>query len=599
MRLAVRIPLLAVGCVLVTGLATASIAIWLSVDAIRTSVLAATDAGADTYARAVTEYLDQSTKQLRLLARLDAVTTALGQSTGPDAEVAGPAMRAELRRAEADEFEYLALVRLDGTINVVEPASLEPGLSRPDVADMTWFPALVADGDVISDLHASTITDRSSVVAGVTVRGTDGTAIGYLVGGLSQASLSALGGSPTGAYFGYLTDGRGFVVAHGRDPRIAEIQSDFSSVPSVRMALIGLSGVTEQRSPIEREDRIAAFRPMPGLGWAVVYAIPSRAAFEPAVTLAATVAMATAGLVAVAGMVATAFARRTTRPIARLSAAAMAIAAGDVRVALPPTGHDEVGELSSEFTRMIRTLGDREEELRRRARELQIVNRELESFSYSVSHDLRAPLRSIVGFSQLLLDEHSAKLDDEARRLLGVVTRNAGRMNLLIEDLLAFSRASRKDLAVRYVDMRRLVQDLADEIAATPAGRRVDFDIGDLEPSTGDAVLLRQVWANLLDNAVKFSRDTPMPHVEVRSERTGGARRYSVCDNGVGFDAAYSTKLFEPFQRLHSSAEFEGTGIGLAIVARIVERHGGTAWGRIEPSGGARFGFDLPIKEPA
>lgn len=598
MRLGRRIPLLAVGSVLVTGLATAGISLWLSIGAIRTSALAATDAGADAYARTVSQYLDQSSRRLELLARLDPVASALGRP-GEAVPAVDPAMRAELRRAAAGTFEYLALVRLDGTIAVVEPVDLELGMSRPDVAFLPWFSALVADGEVISDLHVSTITHAASVIVGTAARGADGLPIGYLVGGLSPTSLSALGGSPSGAYFGYLTDGRGLVVAHGRDPRIAQFQSDFSSVPAVHRALAGDSGVMEQYNPFEAEDRIAAFRPLPDLAWAVVYVIPSQTAFKPAEQLAGTIAAATAALMVATGLVAVGLARRATGPIARLSSAATAIAAGDERVILPAPTHDEVGELSAEFSRMLRTLGDREGELRRRAAELQAVNQELESFSYSVSHDLRAPLRSIVGFGQILLTEHTARLDDEARRVLGVVIRNAGQMSTLIDDLLAFSRASRKELGVREVDMRGMVLDVTGEIAATEPGRGIEFDVGDLEPSRGDPALLRQVWANLIDNAVKFSRGAQLPRVEVRSERHAEGRRYSVRDHGVGFDPAYTDKLFQPFQRLHPSTEFEGTGIGLAIVSRIVQRHGGTAWGRVEPGGGARFGFDLPIKEPA
>ena len=225
---------------------------------------------------------------------------------------------------------------------------------------------------------------------------------------------------------------------------------------------------------------------------------------------------------------------------------------------------------------------------------LEAANRELEAFSYSVSHDLRAPLRSIHAFSQILLDEHAAALDAEGERLLGVVLRNTKQMGTLIDDLLAFSRVSRAALDHHPVDMARLAQSVADEVQTAEPDREITFDIGRLAHVPGDAALLRQVWVNLLGNAVKFSMPVAHATVEVRSEQVEGECRYTVRDNGVGFDPAYLDKLFVPFSRLHPTADFEGTGIGLAIVARIVTRHGGRVWADGTPGGGATFGFALP-----
>lgn len=227
---------------------------------------------------------------------------------------------------------------------------------------------------------------------------------------------------------------------------------------------------------------------------------------------------------------------------------------------------------------------------------LEAANRELEAFSYSVSHDLRAPLRSIDGFSRILLDEHSATLDVEGERVLGVVIRNVKQMGLLIDDLLAFSRVTRATLERRPVDMQRLAQGVVEELQAAYPDREVSFDVGPLAEVPGDQALLRQVWLNLLGNAVKFTRPVEHAAVEVRSERRGGECRYTVRDNGVGFDPAYTDKLFAPFQRLHTASEFEGTGVGLAIVARIVQRHGGRVWAEAAPGSGALFGFSLPDK---
>ena len=220
-----------------------------------------------------------------------------------------------------------------------------------------------------------------------------------------------------------------------------------------------------------------------------------------------------------------------------------------------------------------------EAQVQRRTIALEAANAELEAFSYSVSHDLRAPLRSIASFSQILLAEHAAALDAEGRRVLGVVLRNVKQMGTLIDDLLAFSRVTRITLEHRPVDMGRLALGMAEELQVASPDREIAFDIGPLADAPGDSALLRQVWANLLGNAVKFSGKVRHPAIEVRSERRDGMCRYTVRDNGVGFDATYVGKLFTPFQRLHATSEFGGTGIGLAIVARIVQRHGGTRVG--------------------
>ncbi len=240
-----------------------------------------------------------------------------------------------------------------------------------------------------------------------------------------------------------------------------------------------------------------------------------------------------------------------------------------------------------------------EAQVQRRTIALEAANAELEAFSYSVSHDLRAPLRSIASFSQILLAEHAATLDAEGRRVLGVVLRNVKQMGTLIDDLLAFSRVTRITLEHRPVDMGRLALGMAEELQVASPDREIAFDIGPLADAPGDSALLRQVWANLLGNAVKFSGKVRHPAIEVRSERRDGMCHYTVRDNGVGFDATYVGKLFTPFQRLHATTEFGGTGIGLAIVARIVQRHGGTVWAESAPGAGATFGFSLPAQAEA
>jgi PAS domain S-box-containing protein len=228
-----------------------------------------------------------------------------------------------------------------------------------------------------------------------------------------------------------------------------------------------------------------------------------------------------------------------------------------------------------------------------RTAQLEAINKELESFSYSVSHDLRSPLRAIDGFSRILGEDYAGKLDDEGRRLLGVIRNNSQKMGQLIDDLLEFSRLGRKSLSVVEINMKRMTEEVFGELQAGDE-RRHRLALGSLPPAHGDATLVRQAWVNLLDNAIKFSSKREQPVIEVSGHENGAECVYSVKDNGVGFDMRYYDKLFGVFQRLHSAEEFDGTGVGLAIVQRVVARHGGRVWAEGEVNKGAAFYFSLP-----
>lgn len=225
---------------------------------------------------------------------------------------------------------------------------------------------------------------------------------------------------------------------------------------------------------------------------------------------------------------------------------------------------------------------------------LEAVNRELEGFSYSVSHDLRAPVRVIEGFVGLLLKEHSDSLDDEGRRILEIIRRNTIMMGQLITDLLAFSHSGRKALTVRTIDMTQLAESLWRETQMASPGRNWDVNIGRLPEAEGDEALLRQVWLNLLSNASKYTAGRATASIQIEGHLEHHERVYSVKDNGVGFDMRYVDKLFKVFQRLHKPSEFPGTGIGLALVHRIISRHGGRVWAEGGAGTGATFFFSLP-----
>lgn len=229
--------------------------------------------------------------------------------------------------------------------------------------------------------------------------------------------------------------------------------------------------------------------------------------------------------------------------------------------------------------------------------ELTEMNKELEAFSYSVSHDLRAPLRAIDGYALMLEEDYRDRLDEEAVRYLSVIRGNSKRMGLLIDDLLAFSRLGRQDLAKGELNMNRLVQEVIDEALLQQGGKAAKIEVGQLPPVKADRALLRQVWVNLISNALKYSGKSPNPSIEVSGRKDGIENVYSVTDNGVGFSMEYVEKLFGVFQRLHRAEEFSGTGVGLAIVQRVVTRHGGRVWAEGAVNKGAKFSFTLPIEE--
>jgi signal transduction histidine kinase len=284
----------------------------------------------------------------------------------------------------------------------------------------------------------------------------------------------------------------------------------------------------------------------------------------------------------------------------------------DYSARAPKGRGDELGMLVDAFNNMLDEVGQRtavleraEEKLRAlnaeleqrvgaRTAELEAANKELESFSYSVSHDLRAPLRAIGGFAELLREDNAEQLDDEGRRKLDVIRGEAARMGSLIDDLLAFSRLGRKSLTPGELDMAELAQTVFDRLRAEPGGGRVELRLGRLPRAWGDRALLEQVWVNLLSNAVKFSSKKDAPIVEVGAITQEREHVFFVRDNGAGFDPRYQAKLFGVFQRLHDSAEFPGTGVGLALVQRIIVRHGGRVWADGKPGEGATFHFTLP-----
>ncbi len=310
-------------------------------------------------------------------------------------------------------------------------------------------------------------------------------------------------------------------------------------------------------------------------------------------------------------------ARSISKPLDVLIKGTEIIGKGDLEHKVNIKSRDEMGQLAVSFDEMTSKLKESytglkkeiterkraEEKIQRLNRELEhrlieirAANKELEAFSYSVSHDLRTPLRAIDGFSQILLEDYPDKLDREGRRVLSVIRDNTGRMGKLIEDLLTLSRLGRKEMGKTKINMEKLTRGVFEELkGVTPEGK-LRMKMNDLPPAGGDESLIREVLVNLLSNAVKFSKNEKSPVIEVGGTLEDNENIYYVKDNGVGFDMKYRDKLFGVFQRLHSQQEFKGTGVGLAIVQRIIHRHGGRVWAEGKVNKGATFYFTLPRK---
>jgi signal transduction histidine kinase len=304
--------------------------------------------------------------------------------------------------------------------------------------------------------------------------------------------------------------------------------------------------------------------------------------------------------------------REISHPILELAQTAQAVSfRRDYSVRATRHGEDELGTLTDAFNHMLAVIQEQNEELERRVRErtaeLEAANDELEAFGSSAAHDLRTPLRAVAGFADVLLDPRAKIPPEEAQRYIRMIRDGTGQMSELIDDLLAFSRLGRQALARQTVDLTALCADVRQELAREPRARPVEWRLHPLAAAEGDPGLLRLVFVNLLSNALKYTQPHPAAVIEVgmAPEAEQGAPVYFVRDNGVGFDMRDADKLFGVFQRLHPAHEFEGTGVGLATVRRIVERHGGCIWAEATPDRGATFFFtlapdtDLDPVEPA
>jgi len=605
-RLSIRLPLL----IIVSASLTICMIILLLFFFIRSTVLETeTTALANSlkgYESSINFYLDEARSVMEI--------TAQGKRIAGYhfAQTSSPASASRERSMETDVhelaqsilknsklFEYLVLLNADGTVCVMAPRQLQQKLTRKKLAFTSWYKKLMDTGQTItSDLHISPATQRPTVVIATPVRSFNGKIIGVWAGGINLDTLSQIGipkRLPDGLNYryGYVTDSRGLIVAHQGNLQYVQEQTDFNSVPAIKAALSGKTGTMQQICTIDGRKELIAYMPLTGMGWTVAYVVTIKVALAPIYTLMRYLVSIGLLAVIVMGVGGLAIARQVIKPLEQLKNGAITIGTGNLAQRIDMAAGDEIGELAAEFNRMAEALSDKETQLLNYIRRLENANKELEAFTYSVSHDLRAPLRHINGYVELLTGRFRNALPEKGIHYLDTIADSARQMAALIDDLLQFSRTGRQEMQRADVDMNLILQEVLEITKHDNVGRSIEWSVATLPPVHGDPAMLRQVWFNILNNAAKFTRKKEKATIDVGYREDSIEYIFFVRDNGVGFDMQYAHKLFGIFQRLHSSEEFEGTGIGLANVRRIIAKHGGRTWAEAALDKGAVFYFTL------
>lgn len=438
----------------------------------------------------------------------------------------------------------------DGVLRYDHP--MDASVLGKDFSYRDWYRGVSeAQRPYLSLIYQRVALDAPYVVALATPIRSDGDILGYLV---YQRTVQGLA-----AWIAHYRPQPGAIRMIDRQGTTAQIHADapshlWADHELVRLALDGGTGTGHGVDPESGEESLISYGPVAPFGWAVVVSRPWNAIFSTARELAWQIlSFALLALLIMGGM-----------------------------------GYFWLRTLMQYQN----SLEGRNKEVNEYAEKLHVANQELESFTYSVSHDLRSPLRAMDGFSRILAEEYREELPEKARRYVGLVRENAVQMGQLVDDLLAFSRLGRQSLKIQSVDPNPIVSEVLDEIV-TEEDRNSQIQPLDLEACHADPSLLRQVFSNLISNALKYSRKCEHPKITIGCEIEGDEVVYYVMDNGVGFDMTYAHKLFGVFQRLHRAEDFPGTGVGLAIVHRIVDRHGGRIWAEAQPDQGATFYFTL------
>ena len=453
----------------------------------------------------------------------------------------------------------------------------------------------------LEGVYYSTSLEQLAMTVGTPITDQNGKLISVLAGRLDLGELSKIVSQQSGlsqTEDTYLVNNFNFFVT---EPRFGHDYALKKAVTTagVQAGLQGQSGV-DFYDDYRGVPVVGAYKWLPQYKMCILTEVDQAEAYQPVFRLRRLVVLTAASTALVVALVALFFARSMTRPLYRLAAGVEKIGEGHLDVVVGTTAKDEIGDLSRAFDRMTEKLkvttvsrDELAEHVRDRTAQLEAVNQELEAFAYSVSHDLRTPLRALDGFSAALLSQYQDQLDEQGQHYLTRIQAASQRMGVLINDLLNLSRVTRQEMVRKQVDLSDMAQEIVDELKIGAPNRLVEFVIAPGITARGDDHLLRIVLENLLKNAWKFTASRPQSRIEFQMTRTSGEPVYMVCDNGVGFDMAYADKLFTPFQRLHAMNEFPGTGIGLVTVKRIITRHGGRIWTEAVLDQGAFFYFTL------
>ena len=544
-----------------------------------------------------TERLNTLTEQLSTILSQSAQTLVTGTRNAAKQEAIKNYLLSEDNSSDTAVLHSLEKLRPDSTwpltllTNAKREIVLQSGLKDVQIAigldsvinqlslehDSAKIGKLYQTGDAIYYPIVATVTKRNKI-------------IGYLVRWRVQKSTAR-----AVAQFSLLLGDNATLYIGNADGSLWTDLNKIVSGPPINTA--GKNKFFEYTRP-GADEVLASSRPLLNTQWMMLIEFSQGRILETATRFFYWLLIMGSVLVALGIFIAWLISRNITKPLNKLTDAASVIAKGDYSVSVETDREDELGQLAHAFNTMAVRVNNANVNLERKVIERTVqfeeANKELESFSYSVSHDLRAPLRIINTYSEFLKSDYKDNLDEEGSKMLDAIGANAKKMDRLIDDLLNLSRMGRKELVVNNVDMTGLVESVIKEKELFEANQTV-IKIGELHPVRCDRSLISQVWINLISNAIKYSGKKEKPVIEISSQKTSHEIIYRIKDNGVGFDMKYAGKLFGVFQRLHKASDYEGTGVGLALINRIVLRHRGRVWADAAVDKGATFYFALPL----